>query len=118
MALAIPNDKAGAVGIVFPLFGIPFVLAGLYMILGRFIHDSKKRAKTFYGLTDQRAIIISGLFSKSVKSLNLRSLSDVSLSEKSDKSGTITFGQENQMMSFFGGNNFPEWSVLTCRNLN
>ena len=77
------------------------------MILGRFIHDSKKRAKTFYGLTDQRAIIISGLFSKSVKSLNLRSLSDVSLSEKSDKSGTITFGQENQMMSFFGGNNFP-----------
>jgi hypothetical protein len=107
MALAIPNEKAGAVGIVFPLFGIPFVLVGLYMIFGRFIYDSKKRAKTFYGLTDQRAIIVSGIFGKRVKSLNLRSLSDVSLSEKSDKSGTITFGQENLMLSFFGGNSFP-----------
>lgn len=107
MALAIPDEKAGPVAIVFPLFGIPFVLVGLYMIFGRFIYDSKKRSKTIYGLTDQRAIIVSGIFSRGVKSLNLKSISDVSLSEKSDKSGTITFGQENPMMSFFGGNSFP-----------
>ena len=96
MVLLIPTKEAGAIGIVFPLFGIPFVLVGLYTIFGRFIYDSKKRKKTYYALTDQRAIIVSGLFSRSVKSLNLGSLSDVSLSEKSDKSGTITFGQENQ----------------------
>ncbi len=107
MALGIPNEAAGAVGIVFPLFGIPFVLIGLYMIFGRFIYDSKKRAKTIYGLTNQRVIIISGIWGKSVKSLNLRNLSDVSLSEKSDKSGTIAFGQENFMMSFSGGYGFP-----------
>lgn len=106
MAITIPS-KAGVVDILFPLFGIPFVVMGLHMIFGRFILDSKKRLKTFYGLTDQRAIIVSGLFSKGVKSLNLRSLSDVSLSEKADKSGNITFGQESAHSSFFGANSFP-----------
>ncbi len=107
MALGIPKDDAGAVAYVFPLFGLPFVLIGLYMIFGRFIYDAKKRAKTFYGLTDQRAIIISGLFSKGVKSLNLVTLTDVNLTEKSDLSGTITFGHENQFANFFGGNSLP-----------
>ena len=107
MALQIPTNKAGAIGIVFPLFGIPFVLIGLYMIFGRFIYDSKKRSKTFYGLTNQRAIIVSGLLGKNVKSLNLRTLSDVSLSENANGYGTIVFGQENQMMSVFMGGGFP-----------
>lgn len=107
MALKIPNEKAGVVSILFPLFGIPFVIIGLYIIFGRFIYDSKKRAKTFYGLTNQRVIIVSGLFSKSVKSLNLSSLSDVSLVEKNDMSGTITFGQDNPMATFFWGSSFP-----------
>ncbi len=107
MALQIPSDEADAVSIVFPLFGIPFVLVGLYMIFGRFIYDSKKRSKTFYGLTDQRAIIVSGLFSKGVKSLNLKTMTDVSLAENANGYGTIVFGQENQMMSMFMGGGFP-----------
>ena len=107
MALSIPKDDAGPVAYVFPLFGIPFVIVGLYMIFGRFIYDSKKRSKTFYGLTDQRAIIVSGFFGKRVKSLNLKTLSDLNLTEKNDQSGTITFGHENQMGNFFSGNSFP-----------
>lgn len=106
MALQIPSDKAGAVSIVFPLFGIPFVLIGLYLIFGRFLYDAKRREKTFYGLTDQRAIIVSGLFSKGVKSLNLKTMSDVSLSERAGGYGTIVFGQENPMMSHFMGGGF------------
>jgi hypothetical protein len=113
MALQIPSEKAGAVSIVFPLFGIPFVLVGLYLIFGRFIYDSMKRAKTFYGLTDQRAIIVSGLLSKGVKSLNLKTLSDVSLSEKKNGYGSIVFGQENQMMSMFMGGGFPGMGTTT-----
>lgn len=113
MALSIPNEEAGAAGYVFPLFGIPFVLIGLYLIFGRFVHDSKRRANTFYGLTNQRAIMISGLFNKEVKSLNLASLSDVSLTEKGDMSGTITFGQENLMTNFLFANNFPGMGMNT-----
>jgi hypothetical protein len=101
MAFQIPGKNEGAIGVVFPLFGIPFVLIGLYMIFGRFTYDSKNRAKTFYGLTDQRAIIVSGLFSKSVKSLNIRTMNNVSVTEKTNGDGTIIFGQEHQLTSVF-----------------
>ena len=74
------------------LWGIPFVLVGLYIVFGRFIIDAMARGKTFYGVTNERIIIISGLFSRDLKSLNLRTLTDVSLAARSDGSGTITFG--------------------------
>jgi hypothetical protein len=99
--------------LLFPLFGIPFVVIGLYMIFGRFIYDAKKRARTYYGLTDQRAIIVSGLFSQSVKSLHLKTMSDISLSEKTSGYGSIVFGQENQMMSLLMGSGFPNMNGST-----
>jgi hypothetical protein len=77
----------------FMVWGIPFVLVGLYFIFGRFLVDRKQREKTTYGLTNERVVIVSGLFGRTVKSLNLRTLSDVSLSERPNGSGTITFGQ-------------------------
>lgn len=83
------NSKAP---IFFRLWGIPFVLVGLYLIFGRFFIDAKQREKTFYGLTNERIIIISGIFSRNVRSLNLKTLSEINLDEKSDGSGTIVFG--------------------------
>lgn len=89
--------------IVFPLFGVPFVCIGLYMIFGRFLVDRKQRENTIYGVTNERIIIISGLFSRTVKSLSLRSLADISLSEKSNGSGTIALGPINAFASMFSG---------------
>ncbi|HEY3854676.1 MAG TPA: PH domain-containing protein [Verrucomicrobiae bacterium] len=88
------------------IFGVPFVLIGLYLIVGRFFVDAKMRARTFYGVTNERVIIISGLFSQQVKSLQLRTISDVSLTEKSDGSGTITFGP-TPFGNFFGSGSWP-----------
>ena len=80
--------------VFFMLWGIPFVLVGCYFIFGRFIADARQRARTSYGVTNERVIIISGVFRRNVKSLNLRTLTDVSLGERADGSGTITFGQQ------------------------
>ena len=91
----------------FMLWGIPFVLVGLYFVFGRFILDAKQRQKTYYGVTNNRIIIVSGIFSKKVESLNLRTLSDISLSEKGDRTGTITFGPSHYMASLFGGMQWP-----------
>jgi hypothetical protein len=77
------------------LWGIPFVLIGLYMIVGRFFGDAFLRSRTYYGVTDQRVIIVDGLFNRQVKSLPLTTLSDISLSERSNRSGSITFGTNN-----------------------
>jgi hypothetical protein len=79
--------------VVMALFGIPFVLVGLYMIVGRFFVDARARANTYYGVTDHRAIIVSGLLSRRVTSLPFRGMLQITINENSDRSGTITFGQ-------------------------
>ena len=76
----------------FKLWGIPFVLVGLYITVGRFFLDAKKRANTIYGITNDRIIIKTGLFSREIKSLNIRTLSDITINQKADNSGTITLG--------------------------
>ena len=75
----------------FRLWGIPFVAAGIYLIVGRFFVDAYMRKRMAYGFTDQRVIILSGGWS-GVKSLPLDTLSDLTLTEKGDGSGTITLG--------------------------
>lgn len=74
------------------IWGIPFVIAGLYFMVGRFIVDAFQRARTIYAVTDQRILILTQLFGKRIRSLTLRTLPDITLTEKSDGSGTITFG--------------------------
>ena len=59
------------------LMGVPFVRFGLYFIVGRFWVDAKQRSRTFYGVSSQRVIISSGLYSRRVKSLNLDTLTDL-----------------------------------------
>jgi Bacterial PH domain len=87
----------------FVLFGVPFVLVGVYIVFGRFFVEAKQRQNTFYALTPQRVIIASGLFSKKVKSLNLKTIPELSLSERSDGSGTVTFGAQHPMAGLVGG---------------
>ena len=71
-------------------WGIPFVLVGLYLIVGRFFADARQRERTIYAVTSDRIIIISGLLKETIKSLTLRTLPDISLSERG--TGTISFG--------------------------
>ena len=54
--------------------------------------DAFVRSRTCHGVTDQRVIIVDGLFNRQLKSLPLQTLAEVSPSERSNRSGTITFG--------------------------
>jgi hypothetical protein len=91
----------------FRLWGIPFVVLGLYIIFGRFFVDMAQRAETYYALTDQRAIILSGLFSKNVKTLKLQNLPEINISSRRDGRGTITFGASHPMAWLYSGSGFP-----------
>ena len=93
--------------IFFRLWGLPFVAVGLYLIFGRFFIDSWARRTTYYALTDERALIVSGLFSRQTTSLDLQTLPNVSLSEGSGGEGTITFGTSSTPRSPFSG--FSDW---------
>ena len=85
--------RSGGGSIVFPLFGIPFVLVGLYMLVGRFFHDAWVRRNTQYAVTDRRAILLGGINSSRVTSLNLNNLREVSLVKHADGTGTVYMGQ-------------------------
>lgn len=89
------------------LWGIPFVAIGLYMVFGRFAVDAWQRARTRYALTNQRVIIVSGLWRRRVKSLPLRLLPDVTLTEQGER-GTICFDNP-QTPQRYGNNHFAGW---------
>lgn len=45
---------------LFIIWGIPFVLVGLYFIFGRFIFKKRRKLATIYAVTNSRAIVYSG----------------------------------------------------------
>jgi len=76
----------------FRLFGIPFVLAGLFLMFGRFLLDARVRQSVVYAVTTERILIDRrGLFS-SFTALPLVRLPDATLTESRDGRGTIRFG--------------------------
>lgn len=89
------------------LWGIPFVAVGLYITVGRFLIDRRRRARTTYALTSERILIGSGLWAPEVKSLDLRTLSDITLQERRDGSGTITFGPTHPFAALYAGTAWP-----------
>lgn len=98
--------RSGAPGF-FALWGVPFVAMGLYITVGRFFVDARRRARTTYAVTSERVIIASGVVSSVTKSLDLRTLSDVTLQERADGSGTITFGSQNPLAAMYAGTSWP-----------
>ncbi len=99
------NDEE--VGLVAALVVVLFFLIGLYLVPGKFVIDARARRRTFYGVTDRRAIIVSGLSSTTVNSLLAKTLSDVSVEQRRDGSGTIYFGPKNPQDAMFGGLPWP-----------
>ena len=88
------------------IFLIPFVLAGFYMLIGRFLADAYTRSKMEYAVTDRRALIVTNTFSRKVRSIDYRSEPNISLSERSGGSGTIYFGDQAQSKGYYNNNQF------------
>ena len=79
---------------MFVATGLLSIGIGIYALIGRFFVDRLYRSRLIYGITDRRAIIISGLRRRSVQSIYLSSLSTLTLEERRDGSGTIYFGDQ------------------------
>ena len=71
------------------LWGIPFLIVGLYAIAGRFVLDLLIRRWTRYIVTDRHVVIVRGGPWGSTRSLAIKSLSALELDERRDGSGTV-----------------------------
>jgi hypothetical protein len=84
----------------FRLWGVPFVLLGLYFIVGRFFVDAYVRRGMVYGLTDRRALIFRKAFGESIRATPLDG--NVALSRRGGR-GTVSFGPVAPIFGRSGG---------------
>lgn len=86
----------------FRLWGIPFVLVGLYMVVGRFFYDAYVRSNTYYALTDRSALILSGFNGDKLTTVDLKTLQELHLRVGGNGRGTIIFGPDAGFVGGFG----------------
>jgi len=86
---------AGAFSLIFPLFGLPFVLIGIGMLTSPW-WLRRQAGRTVYVLTNQRAVILSrGWFGRiSVRSFAPAGLVDLRRNQYPDGSGDLIFTQD------------------------
>ncbi len=88
--LAIAKDAP----LFFTAWGGFFVMAGLYVLFGRFVGDALHRHRLVYVVTDQRLLLITEARRRRVKIVELATLSEIELAEGRDGRGTLTFGRD------------------------
>ena len=93
----------------FAIWGIPFVLVGLFMVFGRFLLDATLRRNTAYALTDKRLLIERTNLLSDFAVLGAGQLAHARISERSDGSGTITIGSDMIFSRGGMGNGFSIW---------
>ncbi|MCX7746470.1 MAG: PH domain-containing protein [Clostridia bacterium] len=79
----------------FCLFGIPFVLVGLYITFGRFIYKYVNLKNTYYAVTNQRVLILSGIYKKTLQGLFMDQIPNINKTVNINGSGTLRFGITN-----------------------
>jgi hypothetical protein len=89
----------GHAPLVMVLFGLPFVAIGLYLIFGRFVQRAWANSRTWYALTDQRALIVYGSRGQQVRSVQLDRVPETTVSRYGDGSGTLVFSTTDPALS-------------------
>jgi hypothetical protein len=88
----------------FMLFGAVFLFALLSGQLDRYLGDAWRRRRTFYGVTTERVIVLSG---GDVTSLPWSMLPEVSLFEGEGGAGVIAFGPCSRLLGWSLRTGFP-----------
>ncbi len=72
-------------------FTVPFLLIGVALPISRYWFDAKLRGRTFYGLTDRRAIFVTYWLRQEILSVYLKELLELRFTQRSDRTGTLEF---------------------------
>lgn len=97
----------------FAAFGIPFVIVGLYITVGRFIHAAIRRKRTAYVITNKKIIRCQG---GKIDMLQGRGMPAVHVTAFRDGNGTIRFGEMNDYRG--NRNSFdPSQGLFTLENI-
>ena len=87
--------SASAESNLFGMFGIPFVVIGIYFIFGRFFIKKRNKRNTYYAITNKRIFVLNTRrdgTKKSIVSSNIDTISSETISIDKNGIGTIIFG--------------------------
>jgi hypothetical protein len=80
---------------------LPFLVFGVYLVFGRFISDARRRARTLYGVTDRRVIMVKN--GGSCTSLELNALPGLTLAPGRNGFGDVVFDTSDGSQVAAGG---------------
>jgi hypothetical protein len=106
------SSKTHPASAFFMLWGIPFVVIGQYMIWGRFILAAWKKRRTFYALTNRRAVVVQDGWSRKTASAYLDTLPTLIKEGGSNGIGTLRFTPAESMWSG-RRNNWGVWDGMS-----
>jgi hypothetical protein len=84
------GPKGGVPSIFMSLWGIPFVVIGQYMIWGRFFYDGWLKRRTYYAVTNRRALVVQQGWKRKTSWIYISSIPSVE--REGLVVGTIRFG--------------------------
>lgn len=118
----IPDFSQPSFELFFPLFGVPFLLIGIFGLASPFFLPfflKKKAASMVYLITNLRAVIIQGTKTTTYKSYYPKQLTNLERTENPDGSGTIIFvkddGETNIQNKKFKGEGF--WAIENVKKV-
>jgi hypothetical protein len=99
LGIALLSLRANGFDDWIPLIGLTgSLIAGLFFLIGRFPLEARKRARTVYGLTNLRALVLQDS-DDLVRSAQLQSLKAVSMEQAGSMSGSLALALENEKYS-------------------
>ena len=81
------------ISFVFPLFGLPFIAIGIYLVFIMPNKKGKKSGSIHYYITNYRIIIMTDTRSLAIKELSYENLGNVILTKNKNNTGNIMFSQ-------------------------
>lgn len=87
----------------FALFGLPFIILGLYFVFGRFIHMAYLRKRTQYVITNQKIIRKRG---SKIDMLSIKNIPTVQVKLHKEGYGTILFEEISFLANMHKMNSF------------
>lgn len=82
-------------------FFIPFMAAGFWILIGRFMYKVWKKKRTHYAVTDKRILIVTRSFGKHVRTAYLNTIPGITRSIGAKGIGTVRFGNSSLWSSVY-----------------
>ncbi len=96
-------------GAFFALWGVPFVIIGLYSVFGRFFVKRYRKRRTVYGITSRRAITVTG--GRSVADSPLRDQPVSVIRSRDARHASVIIGSAPAGRSRSGRRAVPAWAL-------